>query len=88
MGRRLMRLLYFAWLRTRIGRAEERLDKPPEVTTVADLLDWLKCRGDGYAAALKDPKVVRVAVNHDYVGPDQVLADGDEVALFPPVTGG
>lgn len=83
-----MKLLYFAWLRTRIGRGEEQIDRPAAVRTVADLLAWLSGRGGGYTAALKDPALVRVAVNQDYVGRDHPLADGDEVALFPPVTGG
>jgi len=83
-----MKLRYFAWLRTRIGRGEERLDPPAEVATVADLLRWLPSQGPGYAAALADPKVVRVAVNQTYVGPDHAIGPGDEVALFPPVTGG
>jgi sulfur-carrier protein len=83
-----MKLLYFAWIRQRIGRHEEILDPPAEVTDVAALLDWLKTRGPGYAEALKEPSVVRVAVNQDYVPLKHKLKPGDEVALFPPVTGG
>jgi molybdopterin synthase sulfur carrier subunit len=83
-----MKLLYFAWLRAKIGIAEERVDPPAGVTTVASLLDWLKRRGPGFADALKDAKVVRVAVNQEYVGSDHPVRPGDEVALFPPVTGG
>ncbi|HJU17447.1 MAG TPA: molybdopterin converting factor subunit 1 [Stellaceae bacterium] len=83
-----MKLLYFAWLRARIGIAEEDAPLPAEVDDVAGLLAWLRRRGPGYAEALKDPRTVRVAVNHDYVGLDHPLRDGDEVALFPPVTGG
>ncbi|MBV8890199.1 MAG: molybdopterin converting factor subunit 1 [Alphaproteobacteria bacterium] len=83
-----MKLLYFAWLRARIGRAEERVELPPEVHDVAGLLEWLKGRGGGYAEALQDLTVVRVAVNQDYVALDTPVRDGDEVALFPPVTGG
>jgi len=83
-----MRLLYFAWLRTRIGTAEETVDPPPGVTTVASLVEWLKGRGPGFAEALKNQKLLRVAVNKEYVGWDHRLAPGDEVALFPPVTGG
>jgi molybdopterin synthase sulfur carrier subunit len=84
----MIRLLYFAWLRARIGRAEETVERPREVTDVAALLAWLRQRGAGYQAALQDPAVVRVADNQDYVGLDHPLRDGDEVALFPPVTGG
>jgi sulfur-carrier protein len=83
-----MKLLYFAWLRAKIGIAEERVEPPAEVATVAALLDWLKTRGPGFAEALKDRKVVRVAVNREYVGWDHELRPSDEVALFPPVTGG
>ena len=83
-----MKLIYFAWLRTRIGLGEERVDLPAAVRNVAELIDWLKTRGPGYAAALADASVIRVAVNQDYVKPDHALSPGDEVALFPPVTGG
>ena len=83
-----MKLLYFAWLRARVGRGEEDLALPAGVGDVAGLLAWLQGRGGGYAEALADLSVVRVAVNQDYVGRDHPLRDGDEVALFPPVTGG
>ncbi len=83
-----MKLLYFAWLRARIGHAEEDLPLPAGVRDVAALLDWLQGRGGNYTEALRDLSVVRVAVNQDYVGRDHPLKDGDEVALFPPVTGG
>jgi sulfur-carrier protein len=83
-----VRLLYFAWLRARIGQAEEDLPLPEEVRDVEGLLAWLKRRGPRYAEALRDLSVVRVAVNQDYVGRHHPLRDGDEVALFPPMTGG
>jgi molybdopterin synthase sulfur carrier subunit len=83
-----VKLLYFAWLRARIGQAQEELLLPAEVRDVAGLLEWLQRRGGGYAEALRDLSVVRVAVNQDYVGRDHPIRDGDEVALFPPVTGG
>ncbi len=83
-----MKVLYFAWLRTKIGTASEDLAPPPEVSDVGGLLDWLKGRGDGYAEALKEPSLVRVAVNQEYAGPDHPVRVGDEIALFPPVTGG
>ncbi len=83
-----MRILYFAWLRAKIGLAEERVDLPAGVADVASLLRWLQTRGPGFAEALRDLSVVRVAVNHEYVKPSHKLVTGDEVALFPPVTGG
>ncbi|MGO8867393.1 MAG: molybdopterin converting factor subunit 1 [Alphaproteobacteria bacterium] len=83
-----MKLIYFAWLKQRTGTAEEEVTPPKEVTDVAALLEWLKSRGPGYAAALRDLSVVRVAVNQEFARLDQRLEPGDEVALFPPVTGG
>lgn len=83
-----MKLLYFAWLKQRTGVAEEDVTPPAAVTTVAGLLEWLKGRGPGYAAAFKDLSVVRVAVNQQFARPDHPVRAGDEVALFPPVTGG
>lgn len=83
-----MKLVYFAWVRTQIGIAEEEVTPPPEVGDVAALLAWLKTRGPGYAAALKDLAAVRVAVNQEYAKPEHRIAAGDEVAVFPPVTGG
>ena len=83
-----MKLLYFAWLKSLTGVAEEEVEPPAEVTTVGALLDWLKGRGPGYAQALADLEAVRVAVNQDYARPADPVAPDDEVALFPPVTGG
>lgn len=83
-----MKVLYFAWLRSKIGTAAEDVTPPPEVTDVAGLVDWLKARGPAYAEALANTAVVKVAVNQEYVPYDHPVGPGDEVALFPPVTGG
>jgi molybdopterin synthase sulfur carrier subunit len=84
-----MRIRYFAWLRHRVGRAEEVLDPPPaHVASVAALRAFLAERHPGFAEALASPGVVRCAVNQEYVAEDAPLAPGDEVAFFPPVTGG
>jgi len=83
-----MKLLYFAWLKTRTGVGEEEVSPPSEVTTVRDLLDWIRSRGGGYAEALSDLSVIKVAINQEFARPDDPVSPGDEVALFPPVTGG
>jgi molybdopterin synthase sulfur carrier subunit len=83
-----MKLLYFAWLRTRIGKGEETLTPPAEIRTVRALLDWLRQQSPGHAEALKNLDIVRVAVNQEHVQLDAPVGPNDEVALFPPVTGG
>lgn len=83
-----MKILYFAWLRTRIGFGEEEVDLPPNVRTVADLMHWLQARGPGYAAAFASTTMIRAAVDQDYVGMDHGVIGANEVAFFPPVTGG
>ena len=84
----MLRVLYFAWIRARVGVAEEELAPPAGVDRVDRLIDWLAARGPNYAAALADRDAIRVAVNQDHVGHDHPIGPGDEVALFPPVTGG
>lgn len=81
-------LKYFAWVRERIGKREEQLDLPAEVATVGDLLTWLQAKGEGYAEALKEPKVIRVAINEEHVDHRKSIAGAREIALFPPMTGG
>jgi len=83
-----MKLLYFAWLRQKIGIAEEQVEPPSDVRTVAELIQWLRGRGPNFADALREDAVIRVAVNQEYVPRSKTLGAGDEVALFPPVTGG
>ena len=83
-----MRVLYFAWLRQRAGVGEEQVSPPPEVRDVGGLMRWLAARSPGHAAAFADPAQVRAAVNQDFCGPDHPVKPGDEVAFFPPVTGG
>lgn len=84
----MLNLLYFAWVRERTGQASEKIEKPAGVATVADLLAWQASRGGGHAEAFADPDRLRVAVNQEHVQADHPLGDGDEVAFFPPVTGG
>ncbi|MBN43549.1 MAG: molybdopterin converting factor subunit 1 [Alphaproteobacteria bacterium] len=83
-----MKILYFAWIRQRIGLAVEELERPPDVTTVNELINWLIGQGEGYTQAFEKRDVIRVAVNQDYVSFDHPIADDDEIAFFPPVTGG
>ncbi|MBC7801915.1 MAG: molybdopterin converting factor subunit 1 [Gemmatimonadaceae bacterium] len=81
-------LLYFAWVRERMGRAEEALSLPPGIGTVGALVGWLHGRDAGGAAAFAEAGLVRAAVNQDFAGPDTPIGDADEIAFFPPVTGG
>ena len=83
-----MKALYFAWVRERVGRAEEELDPPPTVMTVGDLVAWLSGRGEGYALAFEKPAVVRAALDRVHAKSDARIAGVKEVAFFPPMTGG
>ncbi|MFO1068650.1 MAG: molybdopterin converting factor subunit 1 [Geminicoccaceae bacterium] len=83
-----LRVRYFAWLRLRTGKAEEQVEAPDTVTTVRQLAAWLGQRHPGFAEALAAPGIVRFAVNQAYVPDDAPVRAGDEVAFFPPVTGG
>jgi len=83
-----MKLVYFAWVRERIGKPHEDVDLPAHVTTVAELLSWLRSRGEEYEHALQHPKIIRVAIDQEHVGHDEPIAGAREIALFPPMTGG
>lgn len=84
----MLRVLYFAWVRERMGRGEESLPVPPGVTTVGGLASWLQARDAAGASAFANLATVRAAVNQAFAPPDTTLSDGDEIAFFPPVTGG
>ena len=83
-----VKLVYFAWVRERIGRQEETAEIPAGVTTVGDLVGWLKSRGEQYAYAFENEGVVRAAIDHVHVKADAPLAGAREIAFFPPMTGG
>lgn len=83
-----MKLVYFAWVREKAGRSNEDIALPDGITTVGQLLTWQAARGGEMATAFADPSLIRVAVNQQHAKPDQAVADGDEIAFFPPVTGG
>jgi len=83
-----MKIKYFAWVRERIGKAEETIEPPADVRTVDDLIAWLSKRGEAYAYAFEKPKVIRAAIDHAHVKPDAAIAGAGEIAFFPPMTGG
>lgn len=83
-----LRTLYFAWVREKAGIGVEEIALPADVTNVSGLIGWLRARGGRYAEAFADLSAIRVAVNHEHVDLDHPVASGDEVAFFPPVTGG
>lgn len=83
-----MRIVYFAWVRERVGIGEEDLDPPGGVTTVAELVSWLRSRGEGYAHAFENARVIRAAIDHRHVKPEATIAGAREIAFFPPMTGG
>ncbi len=83
-----MKAVYFAWVRERIGKTEEMLSPPPEIATVADLIGWLKARGDTYAAAFANEATIRAAIDRAHVKHDAAIAGAREIAFFPPMTGG
>jgi molybdopterin synthase sulfur carrier subunit len=83
-----MKLKYFAWVRERIGLAEETVEPPANVRTVDDLIGWLAKRGESYAHAFETPRVIRAAIDHTHVKPDAAISGAREIAFFPPMTGG
>jgi molybdopterin synthase sulfur carrier subunit len=83
-----VKLRYFAWVRERIGVAEEDVDPPADVVTVGELVAWLSGRGEGYAYAFENPKVVRAAIDKSHVRADAKISGAGEIAFFPPMTGG
>ncbi len=83
-----MRMVYFAWVRERIGTGEEEVSPPAEVETIAQLIDWLADRSAGHAAAFADRERLRAARDQAFVTLDTPIAGAREIAIFPPVTGG
>ncbi|ABF08842.1 sulfur-carrier protein [Cupriavidus metallidurans] len=83
-----LELRYFASVREQVGQGAERAEVPAEVRTVGDLRAWLRGRGGAWTEALADGRALRMAVDHAVARADTPLADGCEVAFFPPVTGG
>lgn len=83
-----MKLVYFAWVRERIGKPEEEIELPDDVKTVRDLLTHLKTLGEEYEAALQYPDVIRVAIDQEHVEHNDKIGDAREIGIFPPMTGG
>ncbi len=83
-----MKLVYFAWVRERVGKTEEQIDPPPDVATVGQLMAWLAGRDEQYAYAFENAKVIRAAIDRRHVRPDAMIAGAGEIAFFPPMTGG
>jgi molybdopterin synthase sulfur carrier subunit len=83
-----VKILYFAWVREKTGKAEEVVELPAEIDTVAGLVGWLKARGPHYAEAFRRAEVIRAAVDRKHVDFQARLTGAHEVAFFPPVTGG
>ena len=83
-----MKAVYFAWVRERIGLAEEPIVPPPDVVTVGDLMAWLAARGEHYTHAFENARTIRAALDRVHVKHDAPIAGAKEVAFFPPMTGG
>lgn len=83
-----VKLLYFAWVRERVGKSSESLELPDDVRSVGDLVAWLMARGPEYVEAFAKPGLVRAAIDQTHVKPDAPIAGAREIAFFPPVTGG
>jgi sulfur-carrier protein len=83
-----MKLLYFAWIRVKMGASNENVDPPSTVENVQNLIDWMMRRNSVSSETFSDLTTIRVAVNQEYVGLDHPIKPGDEIAFFPPVTGG
>ena len=83
-----VKILYFSWLREKVGKSEEIVDLPLEVGTIGDVMEWLRARGPEYEDAFSHTKVVRAALDQVHVQPSASLRGAREIAFFPPVTGG
>ena len=83
-----VKLVYFAWVRERIGLPEEDVELPPGIATIADLVGWLKGRGEEYDYAFENEGVVRAALDKVHAKPNAVITGAREIAFFPPMTGG
>jgi molybdopterin synthase sulfur carrier subunit len=83
-----MRLLYFAWVKEKVGLAVEEVELPADVATIGDVMTWLKTRGPEFANAFDRSEFIRAAIDHSHVRHDAKIGGAREIAFFPPVTGG
>jgi sulfur-carrier protein len=83
-----VKLVYFAWVRERVGKPEETVALPAGIVTVADVVAWLKTRGEEYAYAFENAPLIRAALDKAHVKHDTPVAGAREIAFFPPMTGG
>lgn len=87
-GTHLITIRYFAWVREKIGRAEEQVALPDGVTTIADVIAWQQQRGPHFASAFAEPTAIRAALDRIHVKPDAKIGTAREIGFFPPMTGG
>ena len=83
-----IRIVYFAWVRERIGKGSDEIELPESVKTVGDLIAHLSTLGEEYAAAFAMPNVIRAAIDQEHVDHEEAIGPAREIALFPPMTGG
>lgn len=83
-----MKVLYFAWLRERIGKAEEEIAFPPGTRTAGEAMAHLAGLGEEYAYAFENRSIIRIALDRKHVPAETPLGDAREIAFFPPMTGG
>lgn len=83
-----MRVVYFAWVRERLGKGSEELELPENVKTVGDLIAHLATLGEEYEAVFAVPQVIRAAIDEEHANHDEAIGAAREIALFPPMTGG
>ena len=79
---------YFSWIKEHIGKAEEVIDLPTDITTIKELISYLENLNDDYRLAFEKKNLIKIAINKSYSSLDGKIDNNDEIAFFPPVTGG